>query len=130
MSERDYLKFIRQSDDGPRLHVKMVPRTVYVEMVNRWRTRKDVIESVAEAGFWLWDLKELEQQALSEGRDVNYAELADEITGEMEDREWWKTTEAFEEHLITAFPNDPQAWADLLDPVYDLQEREGWTPRQ
>ncbi len=56
--------------------------------------------------------------------------MADEITAEMDDREWWKVMEAFEEYLITSFPNDPAAWADLLDPVYDLQEQEGWKQRQ
>ncbi len=130
MTQRDYTKFVREAESGPRLHVKMLPRKVYVEMVNRWRSRRDVIESVAEAGYWLWDIKELEQQALAEGRDVTYAELADEVAAEMDDREWWKVMEAFEEHLITSFPSDPLAWSDLLDPVYDLQEQEGWKPQQ
>jgi hypothetical protein len=130
VTQRDYTKFVRESDTGPRLHVKMLPRPVYVEMVNRWRSRPDVIETVAEQAYWLWDLKELERKAQAEGRQVNYAELADEIIGEMDDREWWKTTEAFEEHLITHFPTDPGAWSDLLDPVYDLQEQEGWKARQ
>jgi hypothetical protein len=108
----------------------MLPRKVYVEMVNRWRSRQDVIEVVAEEGYWLWDLKELDQTAQAEGREVTYAELADEVAAGMDDREWWKVMEAFEEHLITHFPNDPGAWSDLLDPVYDLQEQEGWKPRQ
>lgn len=130
MTQRDYTKFIRDSEDGPRLHVKLVPRKAYVEMVNRWRSRRDVIETIAEEGHWLWDLRELEQQALAEGREVTYAELAEEVAGEMDDREWWKTIAAFEEHLITHFPSDPESWADVLDPVYDLQEQEGWKPRQ
>ena len=130
MTQRDYSKFIREGDDGPRLHVKMVPRNVYVEMVTNWRSRREVIERVAETGYWLWDLKELEHQAQADGREVSLVELADEIAGEMDDREWWKTMAAFEEDLITAFPNDPEAWSELLDPVYDLQEQEGWKPRQ
>ena len=130
MTQRDYTKFVRESEAGPRLHVKMLPRAVYVAMVNRWRSRRDVIETVAEQGYWLWDLKELEQQAQAEGREVTYAELAEDVAAEMDDREWWKVMEAFEEHLITSFPVDPAAWSDLLDPVYDLQEEEGWKPRQ
>ena len=130
MTERDYTKFIRETENGPRLFVKMLPRPVYVEMVNQWRARREVIEFVAEQGYWLWDLKESQERADAEGRQVTYAELAQEILPEMDDREWWKTTEAFEEHLITHFPDDPGAWADLLDPVYDLQEQEGWKPRQ
>jgi hypothetical protein len=108
----------------------MLPRNVYVEMVNRWRARRDVIEQVAEEGYWLWDIKELEQAAQAEGRKVTYAELAEEVAAEMDDREWWKVMEAFEEHLITSFPNDPAAWSDLLESVYDLQEQEGWKTRQ
>jgi len=130
VTQRDYTKFIREADTGPRLHVKMLPRNVYVEMVNRWRSRQDVIDKVAEEGYWLWDLKGLEQKAQAEGRHVTYAELADEVAAEMDDREWWKVMEAFEEHLITSFPADPASWSDLLDPVYDIQEREGWKPRQ
>ncbi|MEX1159095.1 MAG: hypothetical protein WEC79_09225 [Thermomicrobiales bacterium] len=130
MTQRDYTKFIRESETGPRLHVKMLPRPVYVKMVNQWRSRPDVIETVAEQAYWLWDLKELERRALAEGRAVTHAELAEEIMGEMDDRDWWKTTEAFEEHLITSFPTDPGAWAELLDPIFDLQEQEGWKPRQ
>lgn len=130
MTDRDYGKFIRESEDGPRLHVKLLPRKVYVDMVNRWRSRPEVIETVAEAGFWLWDLRALEQEAMAAGRDFTLAELAEEVAADMDDREWWKAMTAFEEHLITHFPNDPYAWSDLLDPVYDLQEQEGWKPRQ
>lgn len=130
MTQRHYSKFIRETDEGQRLNVKLVPRAVYVQMVNRWRSRQDVIEEVADAGFWLWDVKELEEQARAEGRQVTYAELAEEVAAEMDDREWWKTMAAFEEHLITHFPNDPAAWSDLLDPVYDLQEQQGWKPQQ
>jgi hypothetical protein len=130
VTERDYSKFVRQTETGPRLYVKMLPRKAYVEMVNRWRSRRDVIETVADEGFWLWDLRELEQKAQEEGRDYTWAELAREVAAEMDDREWWKVMEAFEEHLITHFPEDPAAWADILDPVYDLQEAEGWKPRQ
>ena len=79
MTARDYTKFIRETETGPRLFVKMLPRPVYVEMVNRWRARREVIEIVAEQGYWLWDLKDLEEQAGTEGRQVTYAELAQEI---------------------------------------------------
>jgi hypothetical protein len=99
-------------------------------MVKRLRSQPDVILKIAEDGHWLWDLKELEQKAQTEGRQFTLAELAEEIAGEMDDREWWKTTAAFEEYLMEQFPDDPQAWADLLDSVYDLQEHEGWTQRQ
>jgi hypothetical protein len=130
VTQRDYTKFIRDTDEGPRLNVKLVPRKVYVEMVNNWRSRREVIETIADDGYWLWDLKELEKQALAEGRTVTIAQLAEEVAAEMDDREWWKTIAAFEEHLITHFPDDPEAWSELLDPVYDLQEQDGWTPKQ
>jgi len=130
VTQRDYSKFIREGEEGPRLNTRLIPRAIYVEMIKRWRGRNDVIELIAEEGFWLWDLKELEQQAQAEGRDATWAELAEDVYAEMDDREWWKTISAFEEHLITHFPEDPTAWAELLDPVYDLQEAEGWTQRQ
>jgi hypothetical protein len=130
LEERDLSKFVRQAESGPRLYVKMVPRSVYVEMVTRFRGRPEVIDEVADAGFWLWDLDERQRQAAAEGRETTRGELADEIMAEMDDREWWATIAAFEERLITQFPNEVDAWSDLLDPVYDLQEREGWRERQ
>ena len=130
MTERDYSKFVREGETGPRLHVKLIPRTVYIEMVNRWKRRPDVIDDVAEEGFWLWDLNERSAAAAAAGRDASRAELAEEIAAEMDDREWWKSIEAFEERLIQHFPQAPTEWSDLLDPVYDQQEREGWIPRQ
>lgn len=128
--DRDYRKFVRDTDEGRRLNVSMIPRPVYVEMVKRWRRRPEVIERIAEDGYWLWDLKELERTARAERRQVTWADLAEEIEAEMDDREWWKTTAAFEDLLIEQFPENPSEWADLLDPVYDLQEQDGWIQRQ
>lgn len=127
MTDRDYSRFIR---DNGRLNVPLVPRAVYVEMVKRHRSKPDVIEKVYDDLFWLWDLREAEKKAAAGGREVSRAELASEIESEMTDGDWWKTTEAFEEHLITTFAAEPGEWADLLDPVYDQQEQDGWIRRQ
>ncbi len=124
--ERDYSKFLRRTEDGPRLNTRLIPRPVYVEMVKRYRRRPEVIDAVAEEQFWLWDLNERERKAVEAGHQVSRADLAEEIESEMEDREWWATTAAFEEHLMAHFADNPAEWADLLDPVYDEQELEGW----
>lgn len=126
-TQRDYRKFIR--DDG-RLNVRLIPRAVYVEMVKAHQRRDDVIDRVFDAHFLLWDLKNLQRTAEAEGRDVSRADLVREVMGELSDDDWWKTTAAFEEDLIGGFADEPDRWAEWLDPVYDLQETEGWIRRQ
>ncbi|HMM43968.1 MAG TPA: hypothetical protein PKA95_18890 [Thermomicrobiales bacterium] len=127
MAERDYAKFIRP--DG-KLYVRRIPRPVYVEMVRAYQQRPEVVEEVFEQLYWRWDLDQAEQKAAAEGRDTNRVELAQELIAEMADDDWWKLTAAFEEHLIAGFAKEPARWAEYLDPVYDLQEAEGWRDRQ
>jgi hypothetical protein len=126
VSDRDYAKFLRE--DGW-LNPRLLPRAVYVEMVGRHRAKPEVIEAVYDELFWLWDLNEATRKAEEEGRQVSRAELAAELEAEMDDKDWWKLTETFEEHLIAHFADNPAEWADLIDPVYDEQERDGWIRR-
>lgn len=127
MAERDYTKFLKE---GERLNIRMIPRDIYLEMLKRYRQDTSVIDAVFDDLFWLWDLNELEKQARAEGREVSRVELADELISEMADDDWWKVIASFEEHLMDAFASDPGRWAEFLDPVYDMQERDGWTRRQ
>ena len=127
MTERDYSKFLRENG---RLNVTLLPRAVYVEMVKRHRAKSEVIEKIYDELYWLWDLREAEKKAAVEGRDASRAELAAEIEADMSDSDWWKVTEAFEEHLITTISENPQEWAEFLDPVYDQQEQDGWVRKQ
>jgi len=127
VAERDYSKFIRP--DGT-LNVKRIPRPVYVEMVRAYQRRPAVVEDVFEELYWRWDLDQAEAKAVAEGRPADRVALAHEIIADMGDDDWWKITAAFEEHLIAGFADDHAQWADLLDPVYDLQEAEGWRDRQ
>lgn len=127
MPERDYSKFIRP--DG-KLYVRRIPRPVYVEMVRAHQQRPEVVEEVFEQLYWRWDLDQAEQKAAADGRATNRVELAQELIAEMADDDWWKLTAAFEEHLIAGFAGEQERWAEYLDPVYDLQEAEGWRDRQ
>ncbi|MEI2617049.1 MAG: hypothetical protein V9F06_05285 [Thermomicrobiales bacterium] len=127
VTSRDYSKFLKP--DGT-LYVRHVPRSVYVEMVRAYQLRPDVVEQVFDELYWLWDLDQAEKKAIAEGRSADRVELAHGIIGEMSDDDWWKITAAFEEHLIASFGSDPEQWAEYLDPVYDLQESEGWSDRQ
>lgn len=125
-SARDYRKFLRE--DG-RLDVRYLPRAIYLDLLGRYRRQEHVIDEVLGMHFWLWDLNRKAQQALVDGRHVPRAELADELLGEMADDEWWPIMQAFEAHLQAHFAENPAAWAELLDPVYDLNEIEGWRDR-
>lgn len=126
-TRRDYRKFLRE--DG-RLSVRLIPRPVYVTMVKAHQQRPEVIERIFDELFWLWDLNERQRAAEAEGRMVSRAELAQEVMAEMSDADWWKATAAFEDDLIAGFPEEMEHWAEYLDPVYDLQESEGWMKRQ
>jgi hypothetical protein len=127
VAERDYTKFLKDED---RLNIRLIPRAAYVEMVTRHRHNPAVVESVFEDLYLLWDLNDAAEKAAAAGRDVSRVELADELIGELADDDWWKTIAAFEEHLMRTFHENPSAWAELLDPVYDTQERDGWIQRQ
>lgn len=127
MTERDYTKFIRE--DGL-LWIKRIPRPVYVEMVREYQHRPEIINAVFDELYWLWDLEQAEQKAKDAGNEVDRVSLAHELIEDMDDKDWWAVTAAFEEHLITSFAENPEQWATFLDPVYDLQESEGWRDRQ
>jgi hypothetical protein len=127
VSNRDYSRFLR---DGGKLNVRLLPRPVYTQLVNEYRTQPTVIQEVFEAQFWLWDLEEAERKAAAEGRDASRADLAQQVLNGMDDNDWWKCMSAFEEHLIDHFHESPERWADILDPIYDEQELAGWIPRQ
>ena len=127
MTERDYTKFIRE--DG-RMWTKRIPRPVYVEMVREYQRRLEVINAVFDELYWLWDLEQAENKAKESGKVVDRVTLAHELIEEMDDKDWWSVTAAFEEHLITSFAEAPAQWASFLDPVYDVQESEGWRDRQ
>jgi hypothetical protein len=127
LAERDYSKFLK---DEQRLNIRLIPRAVYVEMVKRHRFKPEVVDLVFDQLFWLWDLNELARAAQAEGRVVSRGELADEMLSEMSDDDWWKTIAAFEEHLMGTFYLNAEEWAEFLDPVYDMQEQDGWTQRQ
>ena len=130
MSERDYQRFLRDVDGVTRLHVKLLPRATYVAMVHDWRARLEVIQAIADEGFWLWDYNERLKQLETDGVAATPWEVAEDVLREMDDREWWTNMERFEEHLITHAPERLAEWAELLDPVYDEQERDGWILRQ
>jgi hypothetical protein len=127
LADRDYSKFLK---DGNRLNMRLIPRPVWVEMVNHAQQRDDIIEIVLDEMYWLWDLRELAAKAQHEGREAAHADLLQEMMEEMGDSDWWKLTSAFEEHIMRSFAADAGQWAVFLDPVYDLQEEEGWRDRQ
>lgn len=127
MTERDYTKFLK---DGDRLNMRLIPRAVWVEMVKHARQRDDIIEYVLDEMYWLWDLRELLGKAHAEGRQPSYGELLQEMMEDMSDSDWWKLISAFEEHIMRSYASNPAEWAEFLDSVYDLQEREGWRDRQ
>jgi hypothetical protein len=123
VTERDYTKFI---GDEKRLNMRLIPRPVWVQMVEHAQQQDAMIEQVLDEMYWLWDLRQLEERARSEGRTATCPELLQELMSEMSDRDWWKLTSAFEEYIMREFHSDPAYWARFLDPVYDAQERDGW----
>ena len=124
---RDYSKFLK--DDG-RLNVRLLPRPVYLQMVKEYRREPSVIAEVFEANFFLWDLEEAERKLAEAGEKVDRSAIAQQMLGEMEDDDWWKVTQGFEEHFQRHFQSCVERWTDVLDPVYDDQESAGWTVRQ
>jgi hypothetical protein len=122
-TQRDYTKFLKP--DG-QLNVRVIPRPVYLEMLEQLKSDPEHIEAVFGELYWLWDLNDRARKADAAGRQATRVELAREIIGEMDDQDWWKLTETFETRLWTTFAAEWSRYATLLDPVYDLQEREGW----
>lgn len=127
MTERDYTKFLK---DGQRLNMRLIPRAVWVDMVKHAQQQDDMIMFVLEEMYWDFDMNELIAKAEAEGRPVNRPELLRELMSDMSDSDWWKLTSAFEEHIMRSYAADPGVWPTFLDPVYDLQEQEGWRQRQ
>ena len=124
---RDYTKFLR--DDG-RLNVSLIPRKTYTQMVNEHRRQEHVFRKVFEAQFWSFDLEQAKLKANENGETVSSADLAQQVLDGMDDNDWWKCMQAFEEHLIAHFHESPEQWSHHLDPVYDEQEQAGWVKRQ
>lgn len=123
---RDYGKFL--TDEG-RLNVRLIQRPIYLEMLERYKARPEKVDKVFGELYWLWDLNQRARQAEAEGRAASRVELARELMGEMDDQDWWKVTETFEQSLWADFADEARLYADLLDPVYDVQEAEGWRER-
>lgn len=127
MTTRDYTKFLK---DGSRLNVRLIPRPVWVEMVLYAQQQDSMIEAVLDEMYWLWDMRQKEAKAAEEQRQVRRGELLQELMEEMTDSDWWKLNSAFEEYILREYAASPETWAVFLDPVYDMQEREGWQNRQ
>jgi len=124
---RDYSKFLK---DDHRLDVRLIPRPAYTHMVTDYRQLPEVIAEIFETHFWLWDLEETERELAARGEQMNRAEIAQEMLGEMDDNEWWQVMQSFEAHFQHHFHACSERWSDLLDPVYDEQESAGWIARQ
>jgi hypothetical protein len=125
--ERDYSRFLR--DDG-RLNISLIPRRIYTQIVNEHRRNEQVFRPIFEEQFWSWDLEQAELKAREDGEDVDPADLAQKVLDGMDDNDWWKCMQAFEEHLIAHFYESPERWSHHLDAVYDEQEQAGWIKRQ
>jgi hypothetical protein len=125
--DRDYSKFLRE--DGS-LNIRLIPRQIYTKIVNEHRRQEHVFRPVFAEQFWSWDLEQAELKATESGETVSSADLAQRILDGMEDNDWWKCMQAFEQHLITHFHESPHQWSHYLDPVYDEQEQAGWVRRQ
>lgn len=126
-TKRDYSKFL---DDNGHFNIRVMPRPDYTRMVNEYRAQEHVIREVFGELFWLWDYEQLEKQEKDEGREPVPAELAQKVLNTMDDKEWWEVMSRFERHFNKHFSENPERWAEVLDPVYDDQERAGWTRRQ
>lgn len=124
---RDYSKFLR--DDG-RLNVRYLPRQVYTTIVREYRTRDTVIDEVFEQLYLSWDLEQELKAQRAKGEAVDKAAAAQKVLDGLDDQDWWRLTTAFEKTLIRDFQHVGDAWAELLDPVYDDQEAHGWRDLQ
>lgn len=126
-TQRDYSKFL--TEEGT-FNIRVMPRPEYTKMVNDYRQQDHVIREVFGELFWLWDLEQLEKAAQDDGVEVDTPALAQKVLDGMDDKEWWEVMARFERHFNQHFSESPQRWADILDPVYDAQERAGWIRRQ
>lgn len=127
MSQRDYSKFL--TADG-RLDVKLLPRRAYTELVTRHRQRDEVIEEVFGDFYFLWDLNDLVARKMADGIEISRSDAAQQVLDGMEDEDWWRVMRAFEECLIRDFEHVAAAHVDILDPIYDEQEQQGWVQLQ
>ena len=123
---RDYGRFLK--DDG-RLNPRLLPRAVYIEILNRYKRRDDAINAVFDELHWRWDLEKRLTDASATGNERERADVAAEMMAGMNDDDWWPATEAFERHLCDDFRTLAEEWTDVLNPVYDWQDREGWADR-
>lgn len=110
--------------------MRLIPRSVWVDMVSHAQRHDETIRFVLDEMYWAFDLEQLIAKSQSEGRAAHIPDLLQELMGEMGDSDWWKLNSAFEEHIMRTFSKDPSFWSGFVDPVYDVQEREGWRERQ
>ena len=121
MSARDYSKFL--TEDG-KLNTALLSPQTYGALLVAYRQDPDVIREVFDELWFLWDLQRREQQA---GPNPDIAEIAQGIIDEMDEDDFRRVRVAFEQRLVDRFGDDPARFAAILDPVYDVHERDGWS---
>ena len=120
---RDYRKFL---NDAGELNVRLLPRETYTALVTQYRQRPEVIQTVFADLYLSWDLtQQLETQA-DRGAEPDIAAAAQAVLDDLDDDDWWRVTEAFERSMIRAFREHAEEWSELLDPIFDDQEAQGW----
>ncbi len=120
---RDYRKFL--NSDGT-LHPRYLPRRLYTKLVNLYREDEAIIDEVFEELYLAWDLEQKLDVMKSAGRNPDKQQAAQEVLDELEDRDWWLATAAFERAFTRDFAATAGRWSEFLDPVYDDQEANGW----
>lgn len=112
MSSIDYASLV---DDQGRLVVSQLPRPVYTRYVNEYRKQPEVIREIFSAFYFEFDLDQKLDEAAAAGRQLSTAEAAEQVLGEMEDGDWWRVMEAFEDHAIRHFSDDPERWSFIIE---------------
>ncbi len=123
-SERDYGKFL--TEDGL-LKPSLLPRKVYVAMVFDQRDKTDALLHAFEKITLTHDLESFRALRLREHSEkLEAVEAARLMFDTLDDQTWWEVMEALEMVVQRRFGEEPAAWADYVDEVYDRQERDGW----
>jgi hypothetical protein len=121
--QRDYRKFL---DGDGQLRARYLPRKVYTELVNLYRQNTEVIDLVFNRLYFAWDLDQEVERLRRAGGPASTAEAAQSVINRMDDEDWWRVTAAFERALQRDFADLAARWSEILDPIYDEQERLGW----
>ena len=124
---RDYGKFLKE--DGS-LNVRLLPRPVYTKLVTDYRQRESAIEEVFEELYLTWDIDNKLKEMQGAGEPTDKSAAAQAVLDELDDGDWWRVMAAFERGMARDFPQLANEWADLLDPIYDDQEAQGWVEQQ